>query len=308
MTGFGAAARAMPGHEAPTQLDVEVRSVNGRHLDVRIRQPFGAKLEHALRGRLEARFGRGRIELTLALRQHAAPTEQGEGVLGAMGIDRTRALAVLRATAELTAIAAREQLELSPPSAVELLRFLATPSRAATTEAQLPEPPPFLDELVEQALDQLADFRMREGEALARVLAALAAELRAQVERIAALAAAEPTRTSERLTQRVRELLADAGGATLDETRLAHEVALLAAKSDVAEELARLDMHLVRIDETLAAPASSGQGRTLEFVAQELLREITTIGSKIGSHVAAGIVIDAKGTIERIREQVSNVE
>lgn len=298
----------MPGDGAPTQLDVEARSVNGRHLDLRIRQPFGARIEHGLRTRVEARFGRGRIELTLALRSGTATSEHGDDALGSIGSDRARVVAVLRACTEIAAIAAREKLEVSPPNAVEVLRFLAATSRASVTESQHPEPPPFLDELVDEALDALADFRAREGQALARVLAGLAAELRAQVDRIAALAHAEPTRVAERMRVRVRELLADASAGSIDETRLAHEVALLAAKGDVAEELARLDMHLVRIDETLAAPAAAGQGRTLEFVAQELLREITTIGSKIGSHVAAGIVIDAKGTIERIREQVSNVE
>jgi len=93
-----------------------------------------------------------------------------------------------------------------------------------------------------------------------------------------------------------------------DEVRIAQEVALLATKSDVSEELARIGSHLARFDETLAAPAAPGQGRTLEFVGQELVREVTTIGSKIGNHVAAALVIDAKGTLERIREQVQNVE
>jgi uncharacterized protein (TIGR00255 family) len=308
MTGFGAAARAMPGLETPTQLDVEARSVNARHLDLRIRQPFGGKLEHVLRSRVEARFGRGRVELTVALRHGASSHEREGGVLGSFGIDRERAVAVLRAAAEITAIAARESLEVTAPNAVEVLRFLATSSRASTTEAQTPEAPDFLLAIVDEALDDLAGFREREGAALVGVLAGLAADLRAQVDRIAVLAHAEPARWSERVRSRVRELLAELGQGAIDEARLAHEVALLAARSDVAEELARLDIHLHRIAEVLGAPATSGQGRTLEFVAQELLREVTTIGSKIASHEAAGIVIDAKGTIERIREQVMNVE
>jgi uncharacterized protein (TIGR00255 family) len=309
MTGFGAAARPLPGFETPTQLDVEARSVNGRHLDLRIRQPFGVKLEHALRSRLEARFGRGRIELTVALRHGAASPEHGDDSLGAVGVDRSRVLAVLRAAAEITALAGREKLEVSPLNPLEVLRFLATSSRGSAAESQAPEPPSFLDAVVDEALDALAEFRSREGAALAGVLAGLAADLRGQVDRIGLLARDEPARWSERVRARVRELLAEAGSSTaIDDGRIAHEVALLAARSDVAEELARLDIHLRRIAEVLAAPAASGQGRTLEFVAQELLREVTTIGSKIGSHDGAGIVIDAKGTIERIREQVANVE
>jgi uncharacterized protein (TIGR00255 family) len=308
MTGFGAAVRAMPGEGTPTQLDVEVRSVNGRHLDLRIRQPFGPRIEHGLRARIEARFGRGRIELSLAVRSRLATSEPGDDALGSVGVDPSRVLAVVRASTEIVAIAAREKLEVCPPNAVEVLRFLAASSRASTSEAQAPEPPPFLDALVDEALDGLADFRAREGDALTAVIAALVGELRGQIDRIAALAQGDGPRIAERLRTRVRELVGDAQGPALDETRLAHEVALLVSRGDVAEELARLHIHLARVDDTLAAPASAGQGRTLEFVAQELLREITTIGSKIASHVAAGIVIDAKGTIERIREQVSNVE
>ena len=112
----------------------------------------------------------------------------------------------------------------------------------------------------------------------------------------------------ERVLARVRELCQAAQVAMPDDARLHQEIALLASKADVAEELARLDMHLSRMDAVLSAPATVGQGRTLEFVAQELLREITTIGSKVVNHAAAARVIDAKGTIERIREQVSNVE
>jgi len=310
MTGFGSATRAWQGDGGAAGVLVEVRSVNGRHLDVRMRQPFGPRVEHELRLRLEARLGRGRVELAVSIK----PAAGGSGELGALdlgpAITVARVDATLRAAAEITARAARAELELSTPNALEVLRFLHSLHRASATphgDAAV-EPPPFLGELVDEALAELCAFRRREGEALATELAGLISTLQQQTASIAALAQGESARWAERVRARVHDLCEQAGVASPEPTRLAQEVAILAAKSDVTEELARIDSHLDRFAETLAVPATPGQGRTLEFIGQELLREVTTIGSKIGSHEAAGLVIDAKGTLERIREQVQNVE
>jgi uncharacterized protein (TIGR00255 family) len=328
MTGFGAAARPFVGAHAPVGVEVEVRSVNGRHLDVRIRQPFGPRVEHELRARIEAQLGRGRVELAVTLRpapielgvegnahasSPASPAWQSELVwpidldLGPT-ITAARVDATLRAAAEIVERGRRASLELAAPNALEVLRFLHSLQRAQTAADPAAAPPSFLAELVDEALGELVEFRRREGEALATELAALATALREQTAKIAELAKDEPARWAERVRVRVRELCDAASVPAPDDVRMAQEVALLAAKSDVSEELARIASHLARFDETLAAPAAPGQGRTLEFVAQELVREVTTIGSKIGSHVAAALVIDAKGTLERIREQVQNVE
>ncbi len=327
MTGFGAAARPFTSPQGPAALEVECRSVNGRHLDVRIRQPFGPRVEHELRTRVEARLGRGRIELAVVVRPvtsalepvvdapplpaggpawQSALTWSGDLEFGP-GISVARIDATLRAAAEIVERAHRASLELSSPNALEVLRFLHSLQRASSAEATAVAPTE-LPAVVDEALTQLVAFRRREGEALAVELASLAATLRRQTAGIAELAQAEPARWAERVRARVRELCDAAGVPMPDETRLAQEVALLATKSDVSEELARIGSHLARFDETLAAPAAPGQGRTLEFVGQELVREVTTIGSKIGNHVAAALVIDAKGTLERIREQVQNVE
>ena len=94
----------------------------------------------------------------------------------------------------------------------------------------------------------------------------------------------------------------------VDRERLAQEIALLVVRGDVSEELARIASHLEQARAVLAQPAQVGQGKTLDFLSQELNREVTTIGSKITSHAGSAVVIAAKGTIERIREQVQNVE
>ncbi|MFO0637498.1 MAG: DUF1732 domain-containing protein [Nannocystaceae bacterium] len=308
MTGFGTAARPWDGASpaGAGAVEVEVRSVNARHLEIKIRQPFGPRAEQAVRARVEACCGRGRIDVAINLRSAGVESSQAGLGIAAVGVDPQHADAVLRAAAEIQQLAARRSLELSPPNALDVLRFLVTTTRAG--EPGTPAAPPFLDELVDAALAQLASFRSSEGEALGRVLTGRHRELRAHVERIAELVRTDAVHLGERVLARVRELCQAAGVAMPDDARLHQEIALLASKADVAEELARLDMHLSRMDAVLAAPATVGQGRTLEFVAQELLREITTIGSKVVNHAAAARVIDAKGTIERIREQVSNVE
>lgn len=306
MTGFGTATRPWDTAEGTYALEVEARSVNGRHLEVRVKQPWGPAVEQAIRSLAEARCGRGRIDVTVALRT-AAAAATGTDALAAVGVDPSRVQAVVRAVIEARAVALQAGLEVSPPTALELLKFSVAPQRASA-EAGLPAPPAFLEALAAEALDGLVAFRVTEGEALRGVLAELVARLRVDVDRVATLVVDQMQPLADRLHRRVRELCEAAKAQPPDETRLAQEVALLAARADVAEELARLAMHLHRMDEVLAAPASSGQGRTLEFIGQELLREFTTIGSKIVSHEGASIVIDAKGTLERIREQVSNVE
>jgi uncharacterized protein (TIGR00255 family) len=244
--------------------------------------------------------------VTVALRT-ATAASVGIDALAAIGVDPTRMQAVVRAVLETRAIALQAGLEVSPPSVMELLKFSAATPRVAA-DAGLPSPPAFLEAVAAEALDGLVAFRVTEGEALRGVLVELVARVRVDVDRVARLVVDQMQPLADRLHRRVRELCEAAKAQAPDETRLAQEVALLAARADVAEELARLAMHLHRMDEVLAAPASSGQGRTLEFIGQELLREFTTIGSKIVSHEGASIVIDAKGTLERIREQVSNVE
>jgi uncharacterized protein (TIGR00255 family) len=109
------------------------------------------------------------------------------------------------------------------------------------------------------------------------------------------------------LRERV-DACAAALGTRVDGEQLARELALVLARADVSEELARARAHLVQAREVIAAEAGPGQGKTLDFLAQELVRELTTAGSKVADHEGARSVIAAKGTIERIREQVQNVE
>jgi uncharacterized protein (TIGR00255 family) len=312
MTGFGAASRVWGGQ----RIDVEARSVNGRFFDARIRQPYGPRVEHALRVALERRIGRGRVDLSIAL--HRAPPAAGDagadetGVL-ALGLDRERLDHAIAALDEVARAAARAGLEVRPPTTAEVLRFLVASRTALET---VPEPPDFLGALVEQALDALCSFREREGEALGGAIATEIDGLEAAVRSLAAELPAERDRTLVRLRERLEtlwpalagQLAAHTALPAIDPDRIAAEAALLIVRAEVTEELARTASHVEQLREVLAAAPSAGQGRTLEFVIQEILREVTTIGSKIVGRGPSRTVIEMKGFVERIREQVQNVE
>jgi uncharacterized protein (TIGR00255 family) len=160
---------------------------------------------------------------------------------------------------------------------------------------------------LELALDELVRMRKREGDTLARDMSARLGRLRDFAGEVGGLAASAPEEHRRRLTERVQRLLqASPGAPAPDEARLAQEVALLADRVDITEELVRLRSHL---DQALALVADDAPvGRRLDFLVQELGREINTIGSKSQAAEIARRVVEAKAELEKIREQVQNVE
>lgn len=319
MTGFGTAARPWLTPDGPGSVDVEVRSVNARFLELKIRQPFGAAVEQRLRHRLGQRLGRGRVDVTVAVRA-GEPVSEGSGGSGeTTPKDALHALKIEPAAVDqlLAAVAALSErapstLQVSDVNPLELLK-MAMVSPRATATATATEPPPFLDAVLDDAVAALLAFRSREGNALDAAIAKLADDLERQVAALTASLDPEAERLAARVRQRIGEVSArlsreTGASGTLDPDRVAQEIAVVVARGDVTEELDRIESHLTQVRGVLADEAGQGQGKTLEFVAQELFREITTIGSKITSHEGSRIVIEAKGTIERIREQVHNVE
>lgn len=306
MTGYGAARRAQADGaetgDAGATVEVEIRSVNGRFLELKSRQPFGPAVETRLRKRVEARLGRGRVDLWVHLRREA---EEGSPELVGVGAERSRLEESARALAVVREILVSNQLEVGPVNPLELLRFSAQLREQSGTRL---EAPPFLEDLVDEALDRLVAMRETEGESLRGVLAGLLDVLAEQTDRLQTVVEADGPRLAHDLRGRLGQAVETLGGAAPDPARLAQEVALVVARGDVAEEFARIASHLEQARGVLAGPAESGQGKTLDFLAQEFFREVTTIGSKITSHDGSGIVIEAKRTVERIREQVQNVE
>lgn len=304
MTGFGVADRSWP--ERGVRVRVELRSVNSRFLELKLRQPFGVAVEHELRRAIEGRLGRGRVDLSI---RTEGAGEVAADPLMAIGIDRSQIEPTLAALATLADAAYQASFQVSHPTSLDLLRFLISTgnSKAAAIEP-LELAPPFLAELLDEALARLIGMREAEGQSLATTLANLLDQLEGVVRRAEQSLVGERERLHDQLLERCDALLARAAAGAIDRERVAQELALLVVRGDVSEELARIASHLDQARALLGAPAEVGQGKTLDFLSQELLREVTTIGSKITSHAGSAAVIEAKGIIERIREQVQNVE
>lgn len=311
MTGFGSAERAWRRQEGATPLRVvvEVRSVNARFLELKVRQPFGPTAEAGVRKQLERVLGRGRVELKISLERGetgstdgvAAP-ENAPSALPTLGVDPARVTDVFRALGEVERLARGHAIVA--PTSLEVLMFCL--SRPGDKDQELTAPS-WLDAVIDEALSALVAMREAEGEALAGVIAGHLDELEVARTTLARLVAGEGPRLTTAIRERLQAVAQQLGGA-VDPDRVATEVAALLVRGDVAEELDRIDSHLAQARGVLSAPAARGQGKTLDFLSQELLREFTTVGSKVTHHEASARVIEAKGVIERLREQVQNVE
>ena len=287
MTGFGSAE----GNVLGGRLSIEIRTVNHRYYNPQLKLPFElAGVDGALRERLRQLLERGHV--TVSARWIEAP--QGEG---AVAVDVARARQVLAAAKELKArLKLKGDVDLAfvarQPEVLTVQR-----DGAATAAWNEIEP------IVEQAAQALLAMRAREG-------AVLAMELERRLAALEAGAGAVEQRAPERLTAeltRLKKAVAElAAGAQVDEQRLAVEVALMADRVDITEELVRLRTHLAACRAALASDAAAG--KQLGFLAQELLREVNTIGSKANDAAITQTVIAMKGELEKYREQLENLE
>jgi len=271
----------------------ELRSVNARGLDLRLRLPDGlGALEAPLRKRLSGAIGRGSVTLSLRLARDSGA--------GEAAIDPDRLAAVLRQLAQLRAAAEAEGLPVAPldPAGVLALRALGDPGEVA----DLPAP----DVLLADAEPLIAAFcamRRAEGAALAAVLSDQIDHIAALVSQAEAAAAARAEPQEARLRTALKTVL---DATDLDEARLAHEVAALALRTDVTEEIDRLRAHVAAIRTLLAG--GGPVGRKLDFLMQEFNREANTLCSKSQDAAMTAIGLDLKLAIDQTREQVQNVE
>ncbi|MFZ6761601.1 YicC/YloC family endoribonuclease [Pseudoroseomonas sp. WGS1072] len=292
MTGFARQSGALPDG---TGFVWELRSVNGRGLDLRLRLPPGLDpLEAPLREAVGVRFKRGNISATLSLKRE----EQRPRL--------TPDPAALEQAIQLVlAVAAR--IPGCPPPRAEAVLALPGVLRAEAADPAAGEEEArraVLSRAFALALDDLAAARRGEGEKLAAILATLLDEIAALREVALGEAAAQPAAHRARLRAALAEMLE--GERRVPEERLAAEVALLAQKSDVREELDRLGAHLAAARALLAEPGPVG--RRLEFLTQEFGRESNTLGAKSASLGLTRIALDLKAALERLREQAANVE
>lgn len=288
MTGFGRASFALDGWG----FGVELRSVNNRFLDVKVSLPWpNADVEHELRARLRSRFSRGRIDLAVRVVE-----SQNDAPQLALNAPLARALA--KALAELAETLGGVDVATAATLVPAQRDLLSTGAPAAKDSAQI------LAALLpgfEEAIDGLAAMRRTEGAALAEDLRARIGELQQLAEQMARIAAVAPEVQTRRLQERLARLTAEVSA-----DRLAQEVALLADRCDVNEELTRLDSHLEQLRTVCAAEGP--KGRKIEFLLQELNREVNTVGSKSAHGDMSALVVEAKCCLERMREQAQNVE
>ena len=291
MTGYGSATVDLPG----ARYRIQVRSVNHRFLDLKMRLGRSlAALEPVFTARLKPRMARGHVEVI---------TDSMSGAVAAGSIEVDDGLA-RHLHSELERL--RDGLGISEP--VTLADVLGQANVVRVTE-RMENPLDHADAFCaafDQAVAAMLEMREREGAALARdlrerlgTLQGLADQLGAQVPRLS-------QEYRVRLESRLTELLGDRGA--LDAGRLELEVALLAERTDVSEELTRLASHVGQCLEALEKPPSGSLGKRLGFLTQELLREVNTVGSKIGDAELTSVVVEAKVELERIREQVANLE
>ena len=293
MTGFARADGTLPDGAS---FLWEMRSVNGRGLDLRLRLPNGFDgVEPALRDAAGKVFKRGNISATLNIKR-----EEKTG--SRLTPDPAALEQALRLALDLAA-----RIPGAPPPRAEALLALPGVLRAESSE---------LDEVAEEArravvtkaftaaLQALAKSRAAEGARLAEILGVLIDEIAALVTLSRDAAADQPAQQKARLLESLAALLE--GERRVPEERLAAEVALLAAKSDVREEIDRLNAHIAEARALLAS--GDAVGRRLEFLTQEFVREANTLCSKSASVALTRLGLDLKAAIERLREQAANVE
>jgi uncharacterized protein (TIGR00255 family) len=285
MTGFARGERDTPFG----RMVLELRSVNHRYLDLSLRVPEPLRpAEGVLRDTLRERLDRGKVDATLRLERGAAP---GEGIV--LDEDAVTAVAVA-----LDRVRRRLGETAGSVDPFEVLRWPGVVREADPDRDRLAVE---LRALTTSVADALVAHREREGTRLAELVETRLGGIEAIAGDLAGESTGFVAALRERLRQRARELVAE-----LDPQRLEQEVALLALKADVAEELDRLRAHVGEIRLTLAGNGPAG--RRLDFLAQELNREANTLASKAGDAGVAHRAVDLKVLIEQIREQIQNVE
>ena len=289
MTGFG---RAEVAGEKIT-VSVEARSLNHRHLEIALKLPRSfAGLEVEARRLIQGQIQRGRLDVSVSVK----PLAEGGS---ALQLDATLARHYVEQLRQLS-----EALGLRGAPTVEWL--LERPGVVTLGEPETIAPEsgwPVLAEALARAMEELVRRREAEGEALGKELLTLHEALSAEVERMGQRVPVSLAQRAARVRERIRALLADH---TLDEGRLAMEAAVWAEKTDISEELARLKAHLQQFAGLLKE--GGAVGRTLDFLVQEMNREVNTVASKANDLELSQLALASKGHLEKIREQVQNVE
>ncbi len=289
MTGYGRGDAA----EAVGRFTVEIRSLNNRYLDIQVKTPRGlAVLEPQVKKAVQDRFSRGRFDVYITRNEEREKADR-------LTVDETLASRYIGVLRDL-------KTRFNLAGDVDLAMVAAFPDLITISEAREDVEAlwSILSESLSQALDGLDRMRAEEG-------AALVKDIRARLDAIDR--GILSVRTQAPLTvENARKRMADALGRLLteqpDPVRLAQEIAMLAERTDVTEELTRLSSHMTQFRSLLNGPAREAVGRKLDFLLQEMGREVNTIASKASDAHIALDVVNLKAELEKIREQVQNIE
>ena len=284
MTGQGSATLTADG----ITVTVEMRAVNNRHLKINLRCPDSLiALESVIEKSIRSVVGRGTVNVNIKVEKHSRA--------GDFSID----LDLL--TSYRQQLQTETTADVSTDTLLSLPGVVTSKSGADNSDASRS----LILRVVEEALFQFNQMRVTEGEALS-------SDLDLQIERLTALiveirqhAPLVIQRYSDRLTEKLNQLLQQ-HNVTLSDSDLAREIGIFADRCDITEEVVRLDSHLKQFRDVMESQIS--QGRKLDFITQELFREINTIGSKANDASIANCVVESKTVVERIREQVQNCE
>lgn len=287
MTGFGAAE----GDLGPLRVSVELRSVNHRFFNPSIKLPGAlARWEPEVRDALRARLSRGHVSLSARIERAGATSTGIDDAAFAQAVDRLRAL----------------QIKFSLGDELDVSTVLRVPGViAGASEDAAVETPEGLLTLVSASADALMRMREAEGARMGQVVSERLALVERALGRIAQRAPDRITAHREKLKTNVQAI---AAGVAIDEQRLTQEIAILAERLDVGEELDRFKSHITAFRETLQAADGEPVGKRLGFLLQEMLREANTTGSKANDSAIQKDVVLVKEELERIREQVENLK
>ncbi len=291
MTGYGKSDIAVP----QLKISFELRSVNSKYLDLIVNMPSELSyMEMDLRNEVSSEISRGRVEVKVKLLDRR---DRGLRV----NPDISLAEEYREAIEDMGRVINRPDV----PSALDIIGLPGVLRLDEISYEDDEELVQIFNEALSQALENLNAMREREGTNLFEKIKVYLAELDYLKTKIEEIAEFEPERAFNKLEQRIKKILGNDID-SFDEARLLQELAIVADKRDISEELARLDSHIEAF--YLFEDKSGANGKEMDFIAQEMMREVNTMASKTSDTELIRLIIQAKTTVEKIREQVQNIE